>query len=584
MTWRARFAPGATLTTAVMLTMVAALPLDSIALQASFELVDATASSGLRFVHDHGGSGERYMVETMGSGLLTADLDADGWLDAYFAQGAATPGAERAQPLRNILFRGSPQGAFVSAPAAAGAASEAWTMGVAAADYDSDGFEDIYVSNFGVNELYRNNGDGTFTELATNAGVADAAWGASTAWADIDADGNVDLYVTNYVDFAWDNHKFCGNPRRNLRAYCHPDVYNASPDRLFHNRGDGTFAEISAPAGVADSLDGKGLGVVFGDHDNDGRIDIYVANDSTRNFLYTNVDGTSFVEDGLLAGVSYSSDGQAEAGMGTDWGDIDGDGLLDVVVTNLDLETNSLYRNFGAGAFADVTFAAGLGEPSLLQVGFGTNWMDIDNDADLDLFVANGHIIDNIAEFRDNITYAQSNQLFINDSAGNFIDATRLSGPGMQLIKVSRGSAIGDLDNDGDLDILVSNNGQGADYLRNDGGNSLGHWIQLRLIGTTANRSAIGARVQLRRPGSESTILRQVKAGSSYCSSSARRLHIGLGDASQVELEITWPGGQRQAVGRLDADALYVVHQGRGVSATRSTPWNHDRIADLPRR
>lgn len=574
MTRRARCTPGARLITAGIVALVATLPIDSTAQQARFQLVDATASSGLRFVHDHGGFGERYMVETMGSGLLTADLDADGWLDAYFAQGAPTPGAERAHPLRNLLLRGSPRGAFMSAPAAAGAASEAWTMGVAAADYDNDGFEDIYVSNFGANELYRNNGDGTFTELAADAGVADGAWGASTAWADIDADGNVDLYVTNYVDFAWDNHKFCGNPRRNLRAYCHPDVYNASPDRLFHNRGDGTFAEIGTPAGIADTLDGKGLGVVFGDHDNDGRIDIYVANDSTRNFLYTNVDGTSFVEDGLLAGVSYSSDGQAEAGMGTDWGDMDGDGLLDVVVTNLDLETNSLYRNLGAGVFADVTFAAGLGEPSLLQVGFGTNWMDIDNDADLDLFVANGHIIDNIAEFRDNITYAQSNQVFINDGAGRFIDATPLSGPGMQLIKVSRGSAIGDLDNDGDLDILVSNNGQGADYLRNDGGNSLGHWIQLRLIGTTANRSGVGARVQLRQPGSESTMLRQVKAGSSYCSSSSRRLHVGLGDATQVELEITWPGGQRQALGRLDAGAMYVVHQGRGVSASRSTPWH----------
>ncbi len=537
--------------------------------QAPFRLVDATDESGLRFEHDHGGSGRRYMVETMGSGLALADLDGDGWLDAYFAQGSPTPGTESTGSLTNILLRGSPKGRFTPVPAAAGAASEIWTMGVAVADYDNDGFNDIYVSNFGPNQMYRNNGDGTFAELAASARVDDRAWGASSAWADIDNDGYLDLYVANYVDFAWDNHKYCGDPRRNLRAYCHPDVFNAQADRLYRNNGDGTFTGIGQAAGIADTLDGKGLGVVFGDANDDGLIDIYVANDSTRNFLYINVDGRSFVEDGLLAGVSFSSDGQAEAGMGTDWGDYDGDGRLDIVVTNLDVETNSLYRNLGDGMFDNATFASGIGEPSLRQVGFGVNWMDIDNDGDLDLFVANGHIIDNIGEFRDNITYAQRNHLFLNQGHGRLLERSAQLGPGLELVKVSRGSAIGDVDNDGDLDILISNNGQPADFLLNQGADSSGRWIQLRLVGDPANRGGIGARVELVRGGDSVALVREIKAGSSYGSSSDQRLHVGLGAATAVTVRIRWPGGQQQTLGPLQSGHLYVVRQGRGVIAAR---------------
>ncbi|MFW6198859.1 MAG: CRTAC1 family protein, partial [Acidobacteriota bacterium] len=538
------------------------------AAQQPLRFVDATAEAGIEFEHETGATGERYMVETMGSGAALVDVDEDGWLDAYLVQGASTPGFRADRRLRDALFRGARGGRFAAAPEHAGLPVEVYGMGIAAGDYDDDGFVDLYVTAFGPNLLLRNNGDGTFTDVGAASGTDDPLWGASAAWGDLDADGDLDLYVVNYVDFDWDNHKFCGNPRRNLRAYCHPDVYDALPDRLFDNRGDGTFAQVAEEAGVANTVDGKGLGVVMGDYDDDGDLDVYVANDSTRNFLYTNEGGMSFFDDGLLAGVGYSEDGQAEAGMGTDWGDFDGDGHLDVVVTNLDLETNTLYRNLGDAAFSDQTYATGMGEPSLMAVGFGTNWEDVDNDSDLDLFVANGHIIDNIAEFRDNVTYAQRNHLYRNDG-GEFREISSSLGPGMALVKVSRASAAGDYDNDGDVDFLVSNNGEGADLLRNDGGDAAGHWLQLRLVGRAATRTAAGARVLLGLPDGR-TLVREVKAGSSYCATGDPRLHVGLGDATAATVSVRWPGNDEpEELGRLEAGRLWLVHQGRGVVASR---------------
>ncbi|MFQ5744801.1 MAG: CRTAC1 family protein, partial [Acidobacteriota bacterium] len=545
----------------------------------------AARQAGLLFEHVQGGSGERYMVETMGGGVAVADLDGDGWLDVYFVQSAATPGYVSRVQLLNLFYRNRGDGTFADASIPAKLGDDGYGLGAAGADFDNDGFTDLYITNFGANRLYRNNGDGSFTELGNEAGVDDARWGASAAWADIDNDGDLDLYVCNYVDFTWDNHKFCGNPRRNLRAYCHPDVYNGLTDLLYRNDGNGHFTDISEAAGVANALEGKGLGAVFGDADDDGYIDLYVANDSTRNFLYVNQGDGTFVDDALLAGVGYSEDGKAEAGMGTDWGDYDGDGRLDVVVTNLDLETNTLYRSLGRSAFADVTFAAGLGEPSLLYVGFGTNWVDFDNDTDLDLFVANGHIIDNIASFKDNVTYAQPNHMYLNDGAGGFTEIHERLGSGLALVKVSRGSAVGDMDGDGDVDIVVGNNNQSADYLRNDGGNQAGHWLQLRLVGTSSNRTAAGARATVTplasRPASSSgrapglfphqrrPLIVEVRAGSSYCSSSAPTLYLGLGAFGAAEVGIRWPGGANEELGRLAADRLYVVRQGHGVVASR---------------
>ncbi len=539
--------------------------------------VEASENAGLHFDHVHGGTGRRYMVETMGSGVSVADLDGDGWLDVYFVQSAATPEFQSPQALHNVFYRNRGNGTFVAASRISRLDDPGYGMGSAAADYDNDGFTDLYVTNFGANRLYRNNGDGTFSDVTGEAGVGDEGWGTSAAWADIDDDGNLDLYVANYVDFTWENHKFCGSAQRNLRAYCHPDVYGGVADVLYRNQGDGTFADVAAAAGVANAREGKGLGVVFGDYDNDGDLDTYVANDSTRNFLYLNQGDGTFFDNALLAGVGYNQDGKAEAGMGTDSADFDGDGRLDIVVTNLDLQTNTLYQNLGQGIFSDVTFATGLAEPSLLYVGFGINWFDYDNDADFDLFVANGHIIDNVESFRDNVTYAQPNHLYRNEGA-NFEEVHQAMGPGFEPLKVSRGSSIGDLDNDGDIDVIVTNNNQSADYLRNDGGNRAGHWIQLRLVGRTANRTAAGARVLVIPLSSGSTpgaaarelpILVEVKAGSSYSSSSDLQLHIGLGAAAEALLTIHWPGGRVERLGRLAGNRAYVLHEARGVIAQR---------------
>jgi hypothetical protein len=532
---------------------------------------DAAEQAGIAFVHDHGGSGTRFLIETVGSGLAAADFDNDGWIDVYFVQCAATPGRVANRRLINTMLRNVGDATFVDITDAAGVGDESYGLAAAAADYDDDGFVDIYVTNFGANRLYRNNGDGTFSEVGVTAGVDDDGSGASAAWADIDGDRDLDLYVTNYLQMTWENHKACGTPT-GMRSYCGPDVYPPESDVLYVNQGDGTFRDGTVTAGVGNDAEGKGLGVVFADYDDDGDEDIYVANDGERNFLYVNNGDGTFYDDGLLAGVGFSEDGRPEAGMGTDWGDYDGDGRLDIVVTNLSRETNSLYRNVGQSMFSDVTYTAGLGTPSILLVGFGVNWIDVDNDADLDLFVANGHIIDNIQAFTDEIHYAQPNHLFINDGSGNFTESHERYGPGLALVKVSRGSAIADLDNDGDLDVLVNNSNQRADYLRNDGGNDAGNWLQMLLIGRDGNRQAIGARVTLRSGEAAQPTgmqVQEVKAGSSYMSSSPATLHFGLGDETAAAATIRWPAGATEQVDALQAGRLYVIVEGRGVIASR---------------
>jgi hypothetical protein len=545
--------------------------------QGTVQLVDVAGTAGLAFEHRHGGTGERYMAETMGSGLALLDIDADGRTDAYLIQQGATPESGPGLVVGNQLFRNVGDGTLADVTARSGTGDTGYGMGVAAADYDNDGFVDIFVANFGRNLLLRNHGDGTFGPVPIGA-PDDELWSVSAAWSDFDADGDVDLYVANYVDFTWTNHKFCGDAGRQISAYCHPDVYNAQPDQLYENQGDGTFIEIGARAGIDDTLDGKGLGIVWGDYDNDGDADAYVANDGTRNFLYVNQGDGTFIDESFLAGVGYSEDGRTESGMGTDFGDFNGDGLLDVIVTNLTLETNTLYRNLGDSLFADESFVSGIGEPSLLSVGFGANWMDVDNDGDLDLFVANGHIIDNIALFREGVAgsalaerrYPQPNHLYINDGTGRFEETHQEAGSGMALVKVSRGSAVGDLDNDGDLDVLIVNSNETADYLRND--SAPAGWIELKLVGRSSNRSAVGARVEINTPTGTGTrtIIREVTAGASYASTNDIRIHAGLGAAATASIAIRWPDGSRDALPDLRVNRLYVIHQGYGAVGSRA--------------
>jgi hypothetical protein len=433
-------------------------------------------------------------------------------------------------------------------------------MGTCSADYDNDGWADLYVTSVGGNRLYRNTGKNGFADMTLKAGVAAGMWSSSCAFGDIDNDGFADLYVTRYVDFTRENNKYCRFDK--LMAYCHPNVYNPMQNILYRNKGDGTFSDNSRESGIG-AVAGNGLGVVFGDYDNDGWSDIYVANDSTPSFLFHNKGGGAFEEVGLRAGVAVGTSGKPLAGMGTDMGDMDGDGLLDIFVTNLSEQTHSLYRNLGKGLFDNVTFPSGIGKATLPFVGFGTAFFDYDNDMDLDLAVVNGDVIDNIDDLKDQRSYKQLNLLLQNDGTGKFKEIGAVSGPGFALKKASRALAVGDIDNDGDLDLLIANAGDTADLLRNDGGNRENSLL-VRTVGSKSNRDGIGARLKL-TIGTR-VLLRYVKAGSSYLAQNDIRVHFGMGNAASAErLEILWPSGAVDELRDIAANQIVTVREGEGV-------------------
>jgi hypothetical protein len=523
--------------------------------------VNEAVSRGLDFRHENGASPEKYMPETMGSGSLIFDYDNDDWPDVFLVNGGSFIDREAAAAARHGLYRNNQDGTFTEVEAAVEASG--FGMGACSADYDNDGWPDLYVTSVAGNRLYRNTADGRFTDVSREAGVDTGSWSSSCAFGDIDNDGHVDLYVTQYVDFALDNNKACyGSFAEGVRSYCHPNVYNGVADVLYRNNGDGTFRDVSRSSGIYTDA-GKGLGVVFSDFDLDGWIDIYVANDSVPNFLFRNLGEGIFEEAALWSGVAVGMGGAAQAGMGTDTGDVDGDGWTDIAVTNLDRQTHNLYRNTGAGFFVEMTNESGVGAATLPFVGFGTVFFDYDNDGDLDLAMANGDVLDNVDLYRDDTSYEQLNLLLSNDGRGAFTDVTPESGPGFALEKVSRGMAVGDLDNDGDLDVVVSNNGQSVDLLVNDGGNR-GNAILVRARGSVSNRDGIGARLRL--TVGEEIRVREVKAGSSYLGQNDLRVHFGLGQAAEADrLEISWPSGMVDVVEGVRANQILTVVEGEGV-------------------
>ncbi len=522
---------------------------------------DVTQEAGLAFQHVSGASPQKHIAETMGSGALFFDFDADGWLDLFLVDGGSVTDHRVAGTARHRLFRNKGGGQFEDVSMAAGLRHREYGMGACAADYDNDDRVDLYVTNFGPNVLYHNDGHGRFSDVTGSAGVGSALLGASCAFADIDNDGDVDLFVANYVDP--DGSKVCGDAR--ARAYCRPDVYSGVPSTLYRNNGDGTFTDAAKTAGL-DRADGKALGVVFTDYDDDGRADLFVANDLTRNFLYHNEGKGIFKEVGLPAGVAVASDGRVRAGMGTDVGDYDGDGRVDLVVTNFESETHSLFRNLGAGLFADATFESGLGPATLPFLGFGVAFLDYDNDADLDLAIANGHVLDNAGLFRSTSRHAQRNLLLRNDGKARFVEVGRQSGSGFLLEKVSRTLVAGDIDNDGDLDLLVSNNGQSADLLRNEGGSRVGNALLVKLRGRESNRDAIGARVTATIGGRR--LVREVRAGGSYLGQHDVRVHFGAGRAKSVDrIEVRWPSGQVEVVQSVSTQQVVTLSEGAGIVA-----------------
>jgi enediyne biosynthesis protein E4 len=528
------------------------------------QFTNVALTAGVDFRHVNGSTPDRHLLEIMGSGGLFFDYDEDGWVDIFLVDGGSLVDAKVDATARNRLYRNRGNGTFEDVSASSGITHSGYGMGTCAADYDNDGWTDLYVTTAGPNRLYHNDGGKRFSDVTAKAGVAGSPlFSTSCAFVDVDRDNDVDLFVVNYVDVRIDNNVFCGDAAKKVRIYCHPLNFAPLQSVLFRNNGNGTFTDASREAGIA-AQKGNGLGVVVGDYDDDGLPDIFVANDTTPNFLYHNEGRGTFKEVALLSGVAVASDGRPRAGMGTDFGDYDGDGDLDLFVTNHELESHTLFRNLGKGLFEDATFTSGVGPPTLPFVGFGAGFVDVDNDADLDLSIVNGHVMNSPSHFRPGAKEAQRNLLLRSDGNGRFRDVSRQSGPGFAIESVSRTLAAGDMDNDGDLDLLVTNNSGSADLLRNGGAPNTNSLL-VRLVGTRSNRSAIGARLRLTAGGK--TQVREVRAGSSYLGQHDLRVHFGLGRATTIDrLEVRWPNGQVETVPIVGVNQIVTITEGKGVT------------------
>jgi hypothetical protein len=526
---------------------------------AQIRLTDVTADTGITFRHTDGGCGNRYIMETVSAGLALFDYDGDGDVDVYFLNGAPLKGARFADTPRNALYRNDGGFRFTDVTAEAGVGDTGYGLGVAVGDYDNDGHSDIYVNNYGPNVLYRNNGDGTFTDVTAAAGVGNGRRvGAGTCFLDADGDGDLDLYASNYLDFSYERHE--PTTIRGFPAYTGPTHYPPVPDTLYRNNGDGTFTDESGPSGIAEHA-GWGMGMVCADVDNDGDTDIFVANDVCENFLFQNDGGGRFEEVGLLAGVGFDVDGEEQGSMGVDAGDYDNDGRLDFYQTSYQGQLALLYRNMGEGFFEDVTRRTGAGQGTMPHVTWGNTLVDFDNDGDRDIFVACGHLHDLVDKFDDTSDYLARNVLLMNSGDGHFVNVSDRAGDGLAVRRSSRGAGFDDLDNDGDVDVVVLNSRAGPTVLRNDSDTG-NHWIQIRLRGTKTNRDGVGAHVRV--VAGDLVLLDEVHSGRGYQSHYGTRLHFGLGRHATVDrVEVRWIGGGTDRIENLAVDRLWTITEGR---------------------
>ena len=530
----------------------------------SVSFTEVTAQAAVRFTHTSGAYGKKYLPETMGSGALFADFDGDGWQDVLLVNAKRWPGqtGPRSWP---GLYRNARNGTFTDITAGSGVDVELYGIGAAAGDYDNDGKIDLYITALGGNRLFRNLGGGHFVDVTIKAGVGDAGFSTSALWLDYDNDGRLDLFVAHYVEWSMEKDLYCTLDGRN-KSYCTPESYKGQSPSLFHNRGDGTFENVTRKAGVYHTTS-KGLGVAMLDFDGDGRIDIFVANDSEPNRLYRNKGDGTFEDRAVLAGVAFSEAGVARAGMGVDAADYDGSGRPSLIIGNFSNQMMALYHNEGKGLFIDDAPRSAIGRASLLSLTFGCFFFDYDLDGFPDIFAANGHVSDDIEHVQSRVAYAQRPHLFHNIGRKQFEEVSSASGPALQRAMVARGAAFADIDNDGDLDVIVNTNNGPARLFRND---SLepNNVLRVQTVGTSVNRDGIGARVEVTVRGGGS-LWQMVKTGSSYASQSELPLTFGLGRAAGVDsVRVVWPGGATERIGAIDANRSIMIKQGAGVIQT----------------
>jgi hypothetical protein len=535
---------------ALLLYLVGLLRPDSPPAAVSFD--DVTSRSRIETVLHNGATPEKHQIETMAGGVAAFDYDGDGLVDVFLTNGAAQPGLVKPGPAWwNRLYRNRGNGVFSDVTEKAGLAGEGFSMGAAAGDFDNDGHPDLFVAGVHRNYLYRNRGDGTFEDVTVKSGIHGEAWSVAAGWFDFDNDGRLDLFVVNYVEWDSATEPACTDPRSGQRAHCHPKFYKGLPDTLYHNNGDGTFTDVSAVSGIA-AHTGKGMGVAFADYDGDGRMDIFVANDSVPNFLFHNDGGGRFTEAGVRAGVAFNDDGRALSSMGVDFRDVDNDGRPDLFITALVNETFPLYRNLGKGLFSDFTYRSRVGAATARNTGWGAGIFDFNNDGRKDLFCANGGLNEN-SEALNGTPARESNSVLVQRGDGTF-DAVRIAGAAQ-----FRGAAFADFDNDGRVDAIVTRLGERPLLLRNTSG-AENHWLGIRLVGSRANRDGIGAVVHVTSGGGVEQ-WNQASTAVGYASSSDVRLHFGLGAARRASVEVRWPGGAVQQMGEVDADRYLTVRE-----------------------